>query len=47
MKMKIRLHSKFCSNPPKGFNKIRVPIKATMLKEHQNNEAEWMRKVHE
>ena len=47
MKMKIRLHSKFCSNPPKGSDKIRVPIKAMTLKEHQNNEAEWMRKVHE
>ena len=47
MKMKVHLHSKFCSNPPKGFNKIRVPIKAMKLKEHQNNEAERMRKVHE
>ena len=47
MKMKLQMHCKFCSNPPKGFNKIRVPNKATTLKERQNNEAEWMWKVHE
>ena len=45
--MKFCLHRKFCSNPPKGFNKIRMPNKAMMLKEHQNNETERMRKVHE
>ena len=44
--MKFLLHLKFCSNPPKGFDKIRVPKKATMLKEHHNNEIERMRKVH-
>ena len=47
MEMKLRMHHKFCSNPPKGFDKIRVSNKAMMLKEHQNNEAEWKRKVHE
>ena len=40
-------HCKFCSKPPKGFDKIRMPNKVTMLKEHQNNETERMRKVHE
>ena len=45
MKMKLRMHRKFCSNPPKGFDKIRVPKKAMMLREQQLNEAERMRKV--
>ena len=46
-KMKFRLHLKFCSNPPKGFDEIRVSKKATMLNKHQNNESERMRKVYE
>ena len=47
MNMKLRMHLKFCSKPPKGFDKIRVPKKATTLREQQLNEAERMRKVHE
>ena len=46
MKMKLRMHRKFCSNPPKGFDKMRVPKKAMTLREQQLNEAERMRKVH-
>ena len=46
MKMKLRMHRKFCSNLLKGFNKIRLPKKAMMLKEQQLNEAERMKKVH-
>ena len=46
IKMKLRMHHKFCSNPPKGFDKIRVLKKATTLREQQLNEAERMRKVH-
>ena len=45
-KMKFWLHLKFCSNPPKGFDKIRVSKKATTLKAHHNNEIERMRKVY-
>ena len=45
MKMKLRMHVKFCSNPPVGFNKIRVPKKATMMRKQQLNEAERMRSV--
>ena len=41
------MHLKFCSKPPKGFDKIRVPKKAMALREQQLNEAERMRKVHE
>ena len=45
MAMKLRMHGpcelrvtqqphlKFCSNPPVGFDKIRVPKKATMMRE--------------
>ena len=32
MKMKLRMHRKFCSNPPKDFDKIRVPKKDTMMR---------------
>ena len=46
VKMKLRMHRRFCSNPPKGFDKIGIPKKATTLKEQQLNEAERMCKVH-
>ena len=46
MKMKLRMHLRFCSNPPVAFDKIRVPKKATTLREQQLAEAERMRKVH-
>ena len=45
-KMKLRMHIKFCSNPPVRFDKIGVPKKACMMREQQLNEAERMRKVH-
>ena len=38
--MKRRMHVRFCSNPPVAFDKIRVPKKATTLREQQLNEAE-------
>ena len=47
MKMKLPMHFKFCSKPPKSFDKIRVSKKATMLKEYYNNEIENKMKVHE
>ena len=46
MKMKLRMHRRFCSNPPKGFYKIGILKKATALREQQLNEAERMKKVH-
>ena len=46
MKMKLRMHLKFCSKPPKSFNKIRVPKKACMMRGQQLNEAERMGLVH-
>ena len=46
MKMKLRMHCRFCSNPQKGFYKIGIPKKATTLREQQLNEAERMHKVH-
>ena len=45
--MKLRMHRKFCSKPPRGFNEIRVPKKATTLREEQLNEAERMGSVHQ
>ena len=47
LSMKLQMHLKLCSKPPKGFDKIRVPRKAMTLKEHQNDETERMRKVDE
>ena len=46
MKMKLRMHHKFCSNPPVRFDKIGVPKKACTMREQQLNEAERMEKVH-
>ena len=46
MKMKLRMHRRFCSNPLKGFDKIGIPKKARTLREQQLNEAERMKKVH-
>ena len=46
MEMKLRMHRRFCSNPPKGFDKIRIPKKATTLREQQLNEAERICKFH-
>ena len=46
MKMKLRMRHRFRSNPPKRFNKIGIPKKATTLREQQLTEAERMHKVH-
>ena len=46
MKMKLGMHRRFCSNPPKGFDKIGISKKATTLREQQLTEAERMHKVH-
>ena len=46
MKMKLRMHRRFCSNNPKGFDKIGIPKKTMTLREQQLNEAERIRKVH-
>ena len=46
MKLKLRLHLRFCKNPPKGTHKIRVPKKATTFMEHQLNATIRRREVH-
>ena len=46
MKMKLRMHRRFCSNPPVAFDKIGISKKAMTLREQQLAEAERMRKVH-
>ena len=46
MKIKLRMHRRFCSNPPVAFDKIRVSKKACTMREQQLNEAERIRKVH-
>ena len=35
MDLKLRLHHRFCKNPPKGIHKIGIPKKATTFMEHQ------------
>ena len=40
MKMKIRMHHKFCSKLPEVSKKVRIPKKAMMLRDLQHNEAE-------
>ena len=44
MKMKLRMHHRFCSNPPVALDKIGIPKKATTLREQQLTEAERMKK---
>ena len=46
IKMKRRIHRRFCSNPPLTFNKIGIPKKTCTLREQQLAEAERMKKVH-
>ena len=46
MKMKLQMHLRFCSNPPKGFDKIRMHRKFCTPREQQLAEAERMKKVH-
>ena len=38
MNMKLGMHHKFCSNPPKASDKVEVPKKATTMREQQLNE---------
>ena len=44
--MKLRMHLRFCSNPPAAFDKIGIPKKAMTLREQQLTDAERMKKVH-
>ena len=46
MNMKIRIHCKFWSKPPRVFDEIRVPTKACTMREQQLNEAERMKRAH-
>ena len=43
--MKLRIHRKFCSNPPVAFSKIKVPKKAMTMREQQLNDYERIRKT--
>ena len=46
MKIKLRMHHSFCSNPPVAFDKVEVPKKACTMREQQLNEVERIRKIH-
>ena len=44
--MKFRLHHKVCSKPvARVFKEVRIPKKATTLREQQHNQAKRMRRV--
>ena len=47
MKMKLRMHCKYCTDPPEGPRQIIIPKKATTLREQQQHEAEKIWKVYE
>ena len=44
--MKLQIHRKFCSNPPVGYEKVRLPKKSMTLEEIQHYEIERNREVH-
>ena len=46
MELKCKLHHRFCKNPPKGEQKIRIPMKATTFMEHQTGVSNRQREVH-
>ena len=46
LNMKFRLHHKFCSNPPVGYEKVRLPKKSMAMEEIQHHEAERIKRVH-
>ena len=46
MKTKLRMHLRFCFNPPVAFDKIGTSKKAVTLREQQLTDAERIRKVH-
>ena len=46
MKMKLRMHLRFCSSPLVAFDKIGIPKKAITLRKQQLTETERMHKVH-
>ena len=45
--MKLQMHCKVCPNPPEASKWIRKPKKAMTLREHQLDETEILRRVHE
>ena len=45
--IKFWLHCKVCPNPPEGSKLVMISRKAMTLRDHLNNKAERMRRVHE
>ena len=46
MELKRKLHHRFCKNPPKGEQKIGIPMKATTFMEYQACNTKRRREVH-
>ena len=46
MDLKLRIHCRFCKNPPNGTHKIGIPKKATTLMEHHIGVTMRRKEVH-
>ena len=46
LNVKLQMHRKFCSNPPKSYETVRLPKKAMTMGELQHYEAERIKRVH-
>ena len=46
MKLKRKLHHKFCKNPPKGDQKISLPKALTTFMDYQTGTSDRKREVH-
>ena len=46
MELKCKLHLRFCKSPPKGEQKVGIPMKATTFMEYQACNTKRRREVH-
>ena len=46
MELKCKLHRRFCQNPPKGEQKLGIPMRATTFMEHQTGASKRRRELH-
>ena len=46
MELKRKLHGRFCKNPPKGEQKLGIPMRATTFMEHQTDTSKRRRELH-
>ena len=46
MELKRKLPRRFCKNPPKGEQKLGIPMRATTFMEHQTDTSKRRRELH-